>query len=288
MKVIVLVNPAAGSVGPRGMDQMKEALARAGLEDASLMNFDPDTAVAQIQSLIEEAPDLLIVWGGDGTHRTALNVAGLRFAGLLLLPGGTMNLLTRWLHGDAPWHVILQAALLGRTTRVLDAGRVGEQLFFCALLAGAPARFAQVREDFRMGQLGRALKDAGAAVETAQHLHLQAQAGPDTPLLPGNVFAALVGPLSQSSRMDVAGLSLPSAGAALSLVWTAVRSDWHRFQGLVLHAADAVTITDPEGKPIPAIMDGEQIEVGARFTVHYQPAAARCLIATGRSAPGSG
>ncbi|RYZ15215.1 MAG: hypothetical protein EON61_00620 [Alphaproteobacteria bacterium] len=286
MKVTVLINPAAGGIGPDGEMRMRDALGELGLGAASLVTFDHDAAAAQMRALITDAPDLLIVWGGDGTHRTALSTARTGFANLLLLPGGTMNLLTKWLHGHAPWHVTLRAVLAHRATRVLNAGQVGSDLFFCALLAGAPARFAQAREDLRAGDFGRAMRDAGMAVEAAHRLHLTADAGPDAPLPAGNAVAALVGPLSRSSRMDVASLDLPSAVAALSFAWTTLRTQSRPLDGVVLHATDSVTIVDPEGMPVPAIMDGEQVEVGARFTVSYQPEAACCLIAAGTE-PGS-
>lgn len=279
MKVIALINTAASSVGPNGRLRIKGVLGELGLADAEIVMFDPDAASAQMAGLISREPDLLIVWGGDGTHRTALSIAGPGYGNLLLLPGGTMNLLTKWIHGHASWDTTLRTAVAGRTTRLLDAGRVGDALFFCALLAGAPARFAQAREDVRVGDFGRAMQDAGIAVEATHRLHLTADAGAGVRLPTGNIVAALVGPLSRSQRMDVAGLNLPSAIAALSFAWDTLRSDWRSLKGVVLQTADTVTISDPEGQPVPTIMDGEQVDVGARFTVHYQAAAGRCLVA---------
>ncbi|MEQ1783881.1 MAG: diacylglycerol kinase family protein [Hyphomonadaceae bacterium] len=88
MKVSALINPAAGSVGLDGSRRMKLALSSAGIEHAEIIAFDPMSANKQISEFISKSPDLLIIWGGDGTHRTALHVAGLEFDKLLLLPGG--------------------------------------------------------------------------------------------------------------------------------------------------------------------------------------------------------
>lgn len=279
MKISALVNTAAGSVGPNGLHRMSQALGGLGLPPAKIVAFDRSSGERQVLSLLENAPDLLVVWGGDGTHRTALNAAGLDGANVLLLPGGTMNLLTKWIHGDRPWDETLRAVTSARATRTLNAGGVDDSLFFCALIAGVPARFALAREDVRVGDLARAFQDAGSALDVAAHLHLVARTGSGRDLAAGNVVAAMVGPLSRSPGMDVAGLNVPSATAALGLAWSSLRSDWRTLEGVDVRRADAVTISDPDGHAIPVIMDGEQVETGSAFTVRYREAAATCVVA---------
>jgi len=70
--------------------------------------------------------------------------------------------------------------------------------------------------------------------------------------------------------------------AALSFAWTSIRSDWRHLDGVVVRSADTPTIADPSGKPVPAIMDGEQVAIVSRFTVRYRESAARCVIAAPR------
>ena len=125
MKVFALVNTAAGSVGPDGKNRMLRMLSRSGIS-ADVVVFDPESAASQVQNLLAKAPDLLVVWGGDGTHRTALSMAGAGRDNLVLLPGGTMNLLTKWIHGDKPWDIILQGIIARRARRTLGAGRVDD------------------------------------------------------------------------------------------------------------------------------------------------------------------
>ncbi len=280
MKAIALINPAAGSVGADGRRRLQNVFSGAGLGNADIVTFDPDAGLSQMRKLIASEPDVLVVWGGDGTHRTALTAAGNKFSRLLLLPGGTMNLLTKWIHGPKPWDVVLRSALAGRTQRVLDAGAVGEELFFCAMLAGVPAQFAQAREDVRAGNLGRAFHDVGVALDVAHHLHLKAQADDTTDLPQGNVVAALIGPLSRASgQMEVGGLSVPTTVAALSFAWTCVRSDWDHQTGADLRPAGRITVSDPQGRDIPVIMDGEHVDLGSRFTAAYRANAATCMVA---------
>ncbi len=280
MRISALVNTTAGSVGADGPQRMSRLLTSLGAHNPDVMVFDPLSAGEQIKELANREPDMLVIWGGDGTHRTALNALGLDGRRLLLLPGGTMNLLAKWLHGGRPWDAILRAVVSGCTARILGAGEADGALFFCALVAGAPAGFALAREDIRAGDFGKALHDAGSAFDIVTHLRLAAHTGSGSELAAGNVGLAMVGPMSRSSGMEVAGLNIPSAAAALGMAWSSLHSDWRTLDGVDVRRADILTIENPGGRPIPVIMDGEQVTAGPTLTVRYREAAATCLVAT--------
>lgn len=281
MKVFALINTAAGSVGVDGSHRMQRALSSVGFDHADIIAFDPMCAAQQVSDIVSRRPDLLIIWGGDGTHRTVLHAAGLGFEKLLLLPGGTMNLLSKWIHGAHQWDMILRSVLQNPTSRALSAGIANNEPFFCALLAGVPARLAQAREDLRVGDIGKAIKDVGVAVESVRQLHIGAIVGDAngaTDLLPeGNVIAALVGPMTRGGRMEVAGLNLPSAMATLGFAWSSMQSDWHYLDGVECREADTLEIFDNSGGSIPVIADGEKVDMGSRFTVQFREVAAHCL-----------
>src|SRR3546814_18204620 len=61
--------------------------------------------------------DLLLVWTGDGTINAAATKAAGWDGAVLPLPGGTLNLLSKQLHGDRPAPEILSDALQGRGRR---------------------------------------------------------------------------------------------------------------------------------------------------------------------------
>ncbi|MEQ1782710.1 MAG: hypothetical protein ABMA14_15205, partial [Hyphomonadaceae bacterium] len=134
-----------------------------------------------------------------------------------------------------------------------------------------------------LGDIGRAIQDAGIAVESVRQLHIGARlgcaSGAIDPLPEGNVVAALVGPMSRGSRMEAAWLNLPSAMATLGFAWSSMRSDWHYLDGVKFREADTLEIFDDSGQSIPVIVDGEAIDLGSRFVVHFQDVAAHCLIA---------
>ena len=129
-RVIAVVNTAAGGTGAHSTHRMRHALERLGVHNADVVAFDFDNGHAQLRELAAREHDFLLVWGGDGTHRTALNATGLEPSRLVLLPGGTMNLLSRSLHGPAPWDKVLEAVLAAPTPRLLPAGEIDGELFF--------------------------------------------------------------------------------------------------------------------------------------------------------------
>jgi diacylglycerol kinase family enzyme len=266
---------------------MRQVLAEAGQRQADVIVFDPSDGLSQVRNIAAMSPDMLIVWGGDGTHRTALSACAGSFDRLLLLPGGTMNLLTRWLHAQKSWHAVLRSVLQARETRSLHAGEVAGSLFFCAMIAGVPAEVAKAREDIRVGDFGRAMRDVGVALEDAGHLHLTTTIGGEDKAASGNVVAALVGPLAQTQdRMDIVRMNMPANMGALGVAWSLLRSDWHhpaRAAQADLRKSLSFTIVDADGRDIPAMMDGEQVGLGHRLTANFRRDAASCLVAARRA-----
>jgi diacylglycerol kinase family enzyme len=282
MKTIALYNPASGSVTADGGDKLRAALEEAGVRGADLVELDRDDCERQLKQLAGANPDLFVVWGGDGTLRAALTVVG-QTPNLLLLPGGTMNLLSKSIHGDKTWDAILKEVLAGPRRKVIPAGTANNEHFYCAMLAGAPARLAEAREALRRGELVKAATEARAALETLGNLNLEARYRDGytferASLPPTSIIGVLVGPMARDSEMEVAALSAPTTGAALNVIWSSFVSDWRSAPNLTIVPARSLVIESGDGD-IPAIIDGEAIEVGDIVHVSYVKEAAQCLTA---------
>lgn len=283
MKTVALFNPASGSVTADGGERLRSVLEEAGVRDVEFVEIDRDDCDNQLKRLAAAQPDLFIVWGGDGTLRSALGLVGQATPNLLLLPGGTMNMLTKSIHGDKTWDTILKEVLASPKRKTIPAGKVNNEHFYCAMLAGAPARFAEARESLRHGDLVKAATEARAALETLGNMQLAARYRDGytferADLPPTSVIGVLVGPLARDHEMEVAALAAPTAGGALNVIWSSFVADWRSAPGMTIVPARSLVIEAEEGE-IPVIVDGEPIEAGESVRVSYVKEAAICLTA---------
>ncbi len=285
MKTIALFNPASGSVSADGGERLKVELEKSGIRGADIIQTDSNDFVGQLKSVAAQNPDLFVVWGGDGTLKGALETVGQISPNLLLLPGGTMNLLPRSIHGEKPWEQIIADVLVAPKRKMLPAGKANDELFFCAMMAGAPARFAEARESLRKGDLVKAAAEARVAIDTLNTLHLDARYGDGYSFGGGqlpttSVIGAVVGSLTKEGKgMEVAALASPTTGGALNVLWTSFFSDWRTAPGVTAVQANSLEIGSDEGGDIPVIADGEHIEAGPTVRVSFIEEAAQCLTA---------
>lgn len=283
MKTIALVNPAAGGVDSDGLERMRAALESAGVRDADVVALDTADSDSQLAELAAKDPDMFVIWGGDGTLRAAMSTLGERTKNLLLLPGGTMNMLTKAIHGDMAWDAILARVIAEPRRRTIPAGEANGHLFYCAMIAGAPVRLAEAREAVRRGELVKAASEAKSALESMESLHMEAKFRNGYDLggkLPQtSMIAALVGPLSRGGGMEIAALSDLSAAGAMGLVWSSLVSDWRTAENVQIVEAQSLEINAEDGEDIPILIDGEPMQAGARIRVRYLPEAAQCLTA---------
>jgi diacylglycerol kinase family enzyme len=284
MKTFALINPAAGGVTADGEAKLRAALNAAGLGMAAIATLDHAHSAEQMNEIADLAPDLFIVWGGDGTLRSALALVGQKTPNLLLLPGGTMNLLTKSIHGNHTWDKILADTVKAPRSVNLSAGDLNGERFYCAMLAGAPARFAEARESLRRGEIGNVVTGARVALEALQTIHLKASVGAgyrcaDDRLPVTSFIGAMVGPLVKNGRMEVAALTDTSTTGALNVMWTSFLSDWRAAPGVKIVESDTLIIDSEEDDDIPVILDGETIETGSRIEVNFVEEAAQCLTA---------
>lgn len=151
---LVLFNEKAGSVQPGDHEKLIRHLADAGIERYALVGADQISDV-----LFARAPDfdLVIVLGGDGTAQCAAALAPRDCPPLVLLPGGTLNILPHALYGQLAWPEALKAALERGVEKRMPAGTVNGERFFVAAMFGAPTVLARAREAAREGNFLKAV-----------------------------------------------------------------------------------------------------------------------------------
>jgi diacylglycerol kinase (ATP) len=111
---VLIVNPTAG--GGRRMRQLEEArriFRDAGIETELQLTAAPGDATALARRAVDDARDLVIVCGGDGTVNEVVNGLACSRVPLAVLPAGTANVLAKEL--GLPWNLPRAAK------RIIDA-----------------------------------------------------------------------------------------------------------------------------------------------------------------------
>jgi hypothetical protein len=160
----LVINSASGSYSEEAVAAVERSFADAGHPLAKIVTI-PDHDAPNRAALEASGVDLLAIYTGDGTINGV--VTGLYGWGgkLLILPGGTQNLLAKSIHGDAAAEDIVAA--LGRgelscESRHLVRTSQGDGL--CEVLAGPGARWSDVREAMREGDIGGMATTLGEAI----------------------------------------------------------------------------------------------------------------------------
>ena len=277
-KIIMLINPMSGGVGNGARDQAQEILSEYDL-DAEVEILDGDNFDETIDKALRAKPDALFVLAGDGTARTIATLAGQQDLLVATLPGGTMNMLPKALYGTGDWKKALRRVLEEGEERKVAGGAIGDEYFYCAAILGAPALWAPAREAIRSGKLGTAFSKAKLAFNRAFSGRIRFSLDNK----PGEKAEALVliTPLiSKAYDEDAPGLEAASmktadAGQALRLAANAVFTDWRNDDAVETQKTLSVQIW---GKSrIPAVIDGETIQVGKQGTVRFVPHAFTAL-----------
>lgn len=150
--VAVVMNAKAGSLltaEDDGGAALAGLFAKEGMQ-ARFIGNDAGTLPERIAAALAEAPDAVVVAGGDGTVACAAQMMhGKTDIPLGILPFGTANLLAKDLRlpiGDSAAAI----ATLGRgKVQEIDVAEVNGHLFLCAAMLGLSTRLGRHRESAR-------------------------------------------------------------------------------------------------------------------------------------------
>jgi diacylglycerol kinase family enzyme len=148
MRIRAIINGRAGSV--LGLDRvvlterLTQALAGTG-NDASVEIVEPVDLNAAIARALSDAPDAIVVGGGDGTIRSAATLLKGSETALGILPLGTLNRLARDL--GIPLDIEQAAtALANASVRHIDMAELNGRPFLCNSLIGLPPIYSRQRQ----------------------------------------------------------------------------------------------------------------------------------------------
>lgn len=277
-RIEVVINTASGGATPAAAEEMRAILDERGLSANIQVAGGADVAEL-LQAAIDARPDLLIVLAGDGTARSAAELAGPDGPLLAPLAGGTMNMLPHAVYGAVPWPEALAEVLDRGVEKRIGGGRIDGRSFLVAAIVGAPALWAPAREAVREGKLGLAMARVRRAWGRAfsGRLRYSIDGG-----LRGKAEAlAFLCPLASKAlddreqALEAAVIDARNVAEAARIGFNALIDDWRKDPAVKALACREARIW-AAGR-VPGALDGEPVWLPAKASVDWRPNVARLL-----------
>jgi diacylglycerol kinase family enzyme len=280
LKVGAIINTSSGGFDSESEHQMFCTLQRAGIVEPRVWCGSADEMARSFVEATGQNLDVLIVFGGDGTIRTAAEACAEKGSYLIPLPGGTMNMLPRALYGDVAWEESLKNTLAAPSLKVLSGGRIAGKQFLIAAIVGAPALLAEPRESVREGDIVDAIEKGSVAFRKMFETKVQY-------LISGKMkgeaeAVALICPLiseqmsDSEQALEAAVIDVERATEVIGLVSTAAFGKWRDSRNILLTRTKSVRVQSRND--IPAILDGEKINLGRSAEINFVPKAVTVLV----------
>ncbi|WP_421730410.1 diacylglycerol/lipid kinase family protein [Brevundimonas sp.] len=276
-RVVVLINPLSGSVGPKAPAEVEAIMAEYDCE-AEVVILGDGQIDAQIDQALSSSPDVLFVLAGDGTARAVASRAGAKGALIVPLPGGTMNMLPRALYGTADWKIAMRAALEQGEAQFVSGGTVAGQAFYCAAILGSPALWAPAREAMRTGKISLAWAYGRRAWRRAfsGRLRFSLDGGDRRKTEALVLISPMISrALDEPVGLEAAAMDPGDTSQAFRLAATALFSDWRSDASVTTQPARLIEVWGRS--KIPAVIDGEPVLLGSEAKVTFMPKAFRAL-----------
>jgi len=247
------INSASGSIVPQTVAGVRDALAAAGAPPARILDLQasrpPDRA-----ALAAAGVGRLAIMAGDGTVNALVTALDGWDGKILVLPGGTANLLSRALHGDRDAAMIAAALPRLRTVR-RHAIRGSRGLALIEMLAGPGAAWSDVREGLRDGDLfDVAASGAAAMVQSITGPMVQLRS---PPIGRDGGYAGLR-IVAGTGHLEVSGYGAETFSDYLRQGVALLKRDFREGPHDPLGCHRAVVCCSPDGSPIDLMVDGER------------------------------
>jgi hypothetical protein len=259
----LLANSASGSNTPAALTELQACLADNGMIVDRTLAF-PDDPLPLPGDLDAAGVTLLIVYTGDGTLNAVLAKLGGWGGAVLVLPGGTMNLLSKRLHGDytAAETIAVVAAGGARRRRINRiSGECGDA--YAGLLAGPGTHWGVVREAMREFDIAGVASGAAEALARSTGETTVRAASPAL----GNPGGYPLLDLTPGEHgIQINGYSVTTPGEWAQQGWALLRRQFRDGPHDRLGIVDEITLENIDGSPVEVLLDGERCDAGPRVT----------------------
>jgi len=221
--------------------------------------------------------DLVAVFAGDGTINSLIGALAGWGGALLVLPGGTMNLLYHRLHGEKALEQVIAAAARGDVvTRRPGMIRCAYGDAYAGMLAGPGTSWGRVREAMREAAVVELAESTVVAIDETLSGEMLACVEPRLGRREGYPLLCLE---PGDAAIEVVAYYAETAAQYLEQAWALVRRNFREGPHELLGHARAVRLASTRGNPFGLLIDGEQAEAAPE--VEFALAAAEVdLVAT--------
>ncbi|MEW9854769.1 diacylglycerol kinase family protein [Novosphingobium sp. M1R2S20] len=259
-RVWLVFNEASGSNNDVALTELREALEVAGLEVVRETCFP--TTTSPTRSELEGAQtDTLAVFAGDGTISSVVSkVAGWGGA-VLPLPGGTMNMLSRRLHGDASGPEIIARFSYGIVDRVRPTVLISRHAVgLTGALAGPGTVWNDVREAMRELNLKELVTSATEAIAWSANGPRVICPGVESGREEGYAAITLT---PQDDGIEGSGYYAATIGDYARHGVALLQHDFRNGPHDPLGRHAQIRLACPNGEPMGLLIDGEPFDGGA-------------------------
>ena len=258
-RVWLILNRASRTVGDDWEAKLGAALEARDSIVAGTTDF-PDEALPTPAVLDAAEVDIAVVAAGDGTINAVAKMLEDWSGALLVLPGGTMNLLAKSLHGGALPEAIIAAVADPVATRQLATVDGGGHRAVVGAIVGPAASWVHAREAVRKNRWGRLTRAVRLAyLRTLSHaVHVRG---------PGRrskgyraIFIHPDGDLLAIVKVRAAGWA-----DGVRLGFSYLTGTWEGARGVETQRSREITLTG-EGT-ISALFDGEPLRLQPETTL---------------------
>jgi diacylglycerol kinase family enzyme len=264
----LVTNAASGSNDAAALAALEQCCGANGFRVAYHSDF-PTHALPTPAMLDAGGIDRVAVFAGDGTINALLTGLAGWGGAVLVLAGGTMNLLYHRLHGDRTTEQVLAAAAAGETMmRRPGVIRCAYGTAFAGMLAGPGTSWGKVREAMREVDVAGL---AAGAVEAIEETLAGDMIACREPALGSPEGYPLVSLTPQDDGMEIEAYHAESAGEYLVQAWALLRRNFREGPHDVLGQAKAVRLASTHGEAFGLLVDGELVEAAEEVEFALAP-----------------
>jgi diacylglycerol kinase family enzyme len=246
-----ITNPHSGSSDTAKAEAILAAFTDRGLTLAGRTDF-PDDELPTPGMLAKADADTVVLFAGDGTINAAACALAEWDGAILVLPGGTMNMLAKSLHGNAEPAAIISAAHDGERRVARPFVEAGQHRALVGLIVGPAANWYRARERLREGKFADLWPAARAAWRRTFGRGVRLAGAPG---FPAQAQAAYVH--ASGDGLAVMAVDARDFRSIADLGWNLITGDW-----VAAHAVTEIEtprLTIAERRPVLALFDGEPV-----------------------------